>query len=246
MKKIVSVFLCISLITVGAAVFTACSNKNQGNANSDTSDTEREDLLGGWTRAESPAITEDFKKVFENATATVDWIWNKVEPVAYLQSQVVAGTNHCVLCEATTDEPDAKTTYVIVFIYEDLEGNAEVTQILSSDSEAEISDDDGGWNETSSPEMTKEAEAAFEKACETLTGAEYTPVALLSTQIVAGTNYRIICESRPSVPFPESGYVIITVSSDLNGNSEILDTVEFRHKDILQDTHMESETDGGE
>ena len=66
--------------------------------------------------------------------------------------------------------------------------------------------------------MTDAAKAALEKACETLTGAEYTPVALLATQIVAGTNYRIICQSTPAVPGAESSYVIVTVYADLQGN----------------------------
>ena len=90
--------------------------------------------------------------------------------------------------------------------------------------------------------MTDDAKTAFEKACETLTGADYTPVALLATQIVAGTNYRIICESRPAVPIPECGYVIVTVYADLEGNAEITDTIEFNHRDIYKGTSEESET----
>ena len=47
---------------------------------------------------------------------------------------------------------------------------------------------DGGWAEAESPEITDELKALFEKACETLTGAELSPISLLETQVVAGMN----------------------------------------------------------
>ncbi len=242
MKKAVSILLCLLLIAAGASVFTACSKQNKENENTNNVESG-EGIAGGWTIAGSPVITDDFKKVFEKAASELDGV--DYTPVAYLASQVVAGTNHCVLCKATPVVPDAKTTYSIVYIYEDLEGNAEITEIVSSSTDAQSAEGDtvGGWAEAESPEMTDEAKTALEKACETLTGAEYTPVALLATQVVAGTNYRMICESRPSVPFPECGYVIVTVYADLEGNAEITDTIEFRHKDIYNDTSEESETD---
>lgn len=235
MKKAFSIILCLSLIAVSAIVLSACGKQNKESENTSNID-------GGWIKAGSPVITDDFEKVFEKAVSKLDGV--DYTPVAYLASQVVAGTNHCVLCKATPVVPGAKTTYSIVYIYEDLEGNAEITEIVSSTADALHAEGDiaGGWNETESPELTDDAKTALEKACETLTGAEYTPVALLATQVVAGTNYRMICESRPSVPFPECGYVIVTVYADLKGHAEITDTIEFRHKDIYKGTTQESET----
>ncbi|MBR7188877.1 MAG: hypothetical protein IKD53_10020, partial [Clostridia bacterium] len=52
-------------------------------------------LAGGWTPAADPAVTEDMKEMFDRALEGllgVDYV-----PVAYLGSQVVAGTNHCIL-----------------------------------------------------------------------------------------------------------------------------------------------------
>ena len=210
MNKILSIILCISLIAACAAVFAACGKQNKEKEN--TGDTESGgEIDGGWTRAGSPVITDDFNKVFDKAVSEFDGV--DYTPVAYLASQVVAGSNHCVLCKATPVVPDAKTTYAIVYVYEDLEGNAEITEIISSSADAQTAEGDivGGWAETGSPEMTDDARKALEKACETLTGAEYTPVALLATQIVAGTNYRIVCESRPSVPSAERGYAIARI-----------------------------------
>lgn len=243
MKKIISLLICVTVIIVSVTVFAACSKQNKQNENTNSNNTESGGkILGGWTKADSPVITDDFKKIFDKAVAELDGV--DYVPVAYLSSQVVAGTNHCVLCKATPVVPNAKTTYSIVYIYEDLEGKAEITETVSSKADAQSAEEDvvGGWNETESPEMTDLAKKALEKACETLTGTEYTPVALLATQVVAGTNYRIICESKPSVPIPECGYVIVTVYADLNGNAEITDTIEFQHRDIYNDTPENSET----
>lgn len=240
MKKIISLLICAAIIIVSVTAFAACSKQNE-NTNSNNTESGGE-ISGGWTKADSPVITDDFKKVFDKAVAELDGV--DYVPVAYLSSQVVAGKNHCVLCKATPVVPNAKTTYSIVYIYEDLEGKAEITEIVSSKADAQSAEEDvvGGWNETESPEMTDEAKKALEKACETLTGAEYTPVALLATQVVAGTNYRIICESKPSVPIPECGYVIVTVYADLDGNAEITDTIEFQHRDIYNNAPENSET----
>ena len=233
MKKAISFILCLSLIAACILAFASCGKPNNDDATASRAESGGE-IVGGWSRAASPVITDDFKKVFDKAVTEFDVDYT---PVAYLASQVVAGTNHCVLCKAM------QSSYVIVYIYEDLEGNAEVTDIVFSDAAAQSAQGDvvGGWAEPESPEMTDNAKTALEKACETLTGAAYTPVALLATQVVAGMNYRIICESRPAVPDPEVGYVIVTVYADLQGNAEITDTIEFQNK-INSNSSEASET----
>ena len=62
-------------------------------------------LVGGWTAAEDPAITDDVNALIEKALDGLVGV-NYV-PVAYLGSQVVAGTNHAILCLATAVVPDA-------------------------------------------------------------------------------------------------------------------------------------------
>lgn len=86
-------------------------------------------LVGSWTRAASPVITEEVKKVCDKAFG--GWEGVNYEPIALLKTQVVAGMNYCVLCEATVVVPDAEPTYAVVYIYEDLEGNAQITDILN-------------------------------------------------------------------------------------------------------------------
>ncbi len=86
---------------------------------------------GGWTSAADPAVTDDLRAVFDSATGGLVGV--SYVPVAYLGSQVVAGTNHAFLAQATIVMPNAEPYYVIVYIYEDLAGNAEVMNIAEFD-----------------------------------------------------------------------------------------------------------------
>ncbi len=84
--------------------------------------------VGGWAYAESTVITDDIFKVMEKATETLTGA--TYEPVAYIGSQVVAGTNHAILCKSTPSvaELNGATTYVLVYVYEDLQGKCEITE----------------------------------------------------------------------------------------------------------------------
>jgi hypothetical protein len=95
------------------------------------------DKVGGWSYAESTEITDDMKKVMEKATETLTGA--TYEPVAYIGSQVVAGTNHAILCKSTPSvaELNGATTYVLVYVYQDLQGNCEITE--TTDIEMKVS-----------------------------------------------------------------------------------------------------------
>ena len=57
-------------------------------------------------------------------------------PVAYLGSQVVAGTNHAFLCRAVTAYPGSLETdpaYAMVYLYEDLSGQVSILSIADFD-----------------------------------------------------------------------------------------------------------------
>ncbi len=186
-------------------------------------------LLGGWTRAESPVVTDEIRNIIEKATENIDGV--TYTPIAYISSQVVAGTNHAVLCALTPVIPDPVPYYAIVTIYEDLQGNAEITGVVESRAEVEAAPGteglSGGWTAPESPEVTDEAKAALEKAVEKMTGAEYEPVALLATQVVAGLNYAVFCAVTPVVPNAETGYAVVHVYEDLQGNASVTDVFDF-------------------
>ena len=69
--------------------------------------------------------------------------------------------------------------------------------------------------------------AAWAKATENLDGAEYTPVALLATQVVAGVNYCILCQITPVVPDAESHWSLVYIYADLQGNAEIMNVYDL-------------------
>lgn len=108
MKKLLSLLLILLLL--GASVAMA-----------------EENLAGGWTPSLSPEITEELTRLFEKGlseTVGVDYV-----PIAYLGSQVVAGTNHCFLCQATVVYPDAQPYYALVYLYQALDGSVSLLNV---------------------------------------------------------------------------------------------------------------------
>ena len=88
----------------------------------------------------------------------------------------------------------------------------------------------GGWTRAESPEVPGEVKALLEKAAEKLLGAEYEPVALIGSQVVAGTNYQLLCRITPVVPDAVPHYAIVTLYEDPDGNASITDILEAMDK----------------
>lgn len=87
--------------------------------------------VGGWAPAADPTITDEIKALLDKATEGLDGV--AYDPITYLGSQVVAGTNHAILCKATVLNLNAIPTWKIVYIYEDLQGNVSVMNIADFD-----------------------------------------------------------------------------------------------------------------
>ncbi len=86
-------------------------------------------LAGGWSVADDQSITDEINNMFWQAmdsyqTGTITIAYT---PVVVLGTQVVAGTNYAVLCRAS--EINKGTKWVIVYLYQDLEGFASVLSI---------------------------------------------------------------------------------------------------------------------
>ena len=87
-------------------------------------------LSGGWTPSADPAVTEELQALFDKGTEALTGI--SYLPVAYLGSQVVAGTNHAFLCRAVTAYPgslEMAPAYAMVYLYEDLSGHVSILSI---------------------------------------------------------------------------------------------------------------------
>ncbi len=90
-----------------------------------------EGLVGGWQTAEDSTVTEELQAIFDKGMEGLVGVG--YTPVAYLGSQVVAGTNHAFLCRAVTVVPDAVPRWTVVFLYEDLQGNVSLMNIADFD-----------------------------------------------------------------------------------------------------------------
>ena len=90
---------------------------------------ETEPVSGGWTaNADDPTlIPEAALEAFNKATEEL--VGCDYEPIALLGSQVVAGTNYCLLCKCTVVTPDAPVSYVLMYIYSGVDGTNEVLDI---------------------------------------------------------------------------------------------------------------------
>lgn len=73
--------------------------------------------------------------------------------------------------------------------------------------------------------------AAFEKALECMTGASYTPIRVLSSQVVAGMNCCVLCQAQVVVPEAKPYYTLAFVYEDLDGNAEF---TQFKDLDLAQ------------
>lgn len=87
----------------------------------------------------------------------------------------------------------------------------------------------GGWEITDhdAEELPEDAQRAFDKAKDKLTDGEYKPVSLLATQLVAGTNYCILCRVTPSDAASEQKWTLVYIYADLQGNADIMNTYDL-------------------
>lgn len=241
----------LALAGVMAAAFAGCGSSTESTTGSSTTGTtaaaqastaagnenvtekatggEEEMIVGGWS-VSSMEITDAHKELFKKAQETLTGA--VYTPIALLGTQVVAGKNYRFLCykEASVSELNAEPVYAIVVIYEDLKNNASITEIKDSEVPAPVSGKDvvGAYEASSDLAMNDDATKAFTLATETLTGVEYKAVALLGSQVVAGKNYRILCESKASTGNSETGWAILTVYADLEGHAEVTDIAEMK------------------
>lgn len=228
MKKTVSVcmtaVMALSLLVGGAVQASALSAQAAKTAEPAAAVSEENCISDNWKRAADPALTDTVRKVFDKAFDGLEGV--SYTPYALLASRTTAkGTQYRVLCRMTVCYPGAQEQYVVVTLQRGLLGRAEILNVDDALCETDLVDDKemtGGWQEAQSPAMTDEAKAAFEKATEGLLCVDYVPVALLSTQVVAGTNYRILCEATEVYPGAETHYAVMTVYEGLDGSANIL------------------------
>ncbi|MBR0356226.1 MAG: hypothetical protein IJH54_01990 [Clostridia bacterium] len=192
-----------------------------------------EPLAGGWTPAEDSSLTEERLAIFEKGMAAllgVDYV-----PLAYLGSQVVAGTNHVFLVKGTMVVPTQPVSYALAYLYEDLQGGVQILTIADlpivpqEDGTLALPEEGlmGGWHYAEDPAFTDEDEAKLEGALQNQVGASYTIVAYVGEQVVAGLNRCLLVQVTPVVPDARPHYALAYVYTDLQGESTLTEVMDL-------------------
>ena len=216
-------------VLLAVVLLTGCGKKEEEQK-------PEEPVVGGWelnkeVKATTLMMEED--DVFKKATA--NYTDYTLEPIGYLGSQVVAGTNHMFLCKATKD---GEVTFKVIVVYEDLSGKAEIKEVrdfkvedfAGTDMGGNNEEVTGGWAASSQcgeSSLTEEEREMFKSATEKLLGVDYKPVAVLATQLVSGKNYAILSVGATVTENPVFNIYVVTVYKDLSGNSEVKSVAEL-------------------
>lgn len=76
----------------------------------------------------------------------------------------------------------------------------------------------GGW--TAYHKLTAKDQAVFNEAMKGFVGVQYQPFEV-STQVVAGMNYRFKCKSTVPLPTPIHGEAVVQIFQSLDGSAHI-------------------------
>ena len=187
---------------------------------------------GGWTinTKAGAYVTKAQNKLFAQATKGLAGV--SYTPIFVMSKQVVAGTNYAYFCKAQTITAKPKTSWKIAIVYKPLSGKAKLIAVnnfnfknISTRANApKATDATGAWENLSkkytSKVLPKKARTAFNKAKKAYVGVDLTPLVLLSTQTVAGTNYRYLCSGF--VPGSSTtNYYAVDVYQNLKGKAKI-------------------------
>lgn len=246
MKKLIAILLCTLMLTSTVACIVKVETTEspeieeqpetnvQPEADAQPETEPVTGKVGGWTIADDTAMTDELRAIFEKALEELVGV-NYV-PVACLGTQVVAGTNYCFLTQGTVVYPDAVPQFKLVYVYADLEGNAQLLNIVdmpvvpNEDGTVSVPSTEalmGGWTYESDPAVSDELKAELDKALEGLAGADYLPIANLASQVVNGMNRCILCKVTPVVPNPVSHYALVYCYVSADGNESLTSAIDF-------------------
>ena len=189
-----------------------------------------DDKVGGWALyvdAEKISIPNEAEAAFTEAVK--EYKDMTLEPIALIATQTVSGTNYMFFCRGTKDKV---IDFEIAIIYKDLEGVSKVTKVTKFDLEKYVSKEIefkkenvvGGWEVNANIEEWKvdgDALNAFEAVTKELTGVMYSPVAILGTQVVSGTNYALLTYNTITNETHDTYVGVMTIYKDLQGNYKL-------------------------
>ena len=231
MRKVLLITAIIAALTIGLFALTGCENKDVENVVNELSQTQ---LVGGWETKltnEQVNLNEEALKIFTEARNKYTAL--ELDPVALIAQQVVAGTNRMYLAKGYQKGEPANALYEMVKVYTDLANNSSITEVCEFDyseyTNVNVEGNEdilaGGWTvsvPTKGAKLEEKVQAIFDKATSTITGVTYYPIALVGKQLVAGTNYAILCYATPSTGEEVRGTInLVTIYEDLTGTATV-------------------------
>lgn len=183
---------------------------------------DKGDVVGGYT------INTIAGELPEAAAAAFEAAETEYTPLALIGQQLVAGTNYFIL---VNDNGELK----VVKIYSSLEGKVELIDTFDFDlskyysqelNVAKVGHEDGaaiapsdvGAGLTAMPQALATATSAAFADFDTLS---LTPLAQVATQVVAGTNYALVCQGKTSED--DQGYIyMVILYSGVDGTNSVV------------------------
>lgn len=182
------------------------------------------DAVGGWEVAETTYsfLSAGQRRIFEKGID--EDLEDDYEPVVVLAKQVVNGTRYVFLCQDTDEEEWNIVTMVratnkkVTF---GTDNDLEIANIAYSDKPRSGNTAGGLMIRTIKNRpaaLENDVRNVFTKALTGYTTYSLRPIALLGTQLVAGTNYRFLCLGIGS---GVKDLFIVDVYNDLQGVSKV-------------------------
>lgn len=218
-KKLLVIITIIALLTI-----TGCKNKKEDN---------KEQKVGGWELVltdKQVNITDEELNIFNNASKKYNDL--KLEPVALLAEQVVAGKNYMFFAKAKNEYKN-ETTYKMVVVYNDLKNNSsiksvedfDISKYAGEESPKKYSTSVGTWtiNGTGKALMLddEKVQYAFDNASSNMDSMLFNPICLIGKQIVSGTNYAILTYGKGANGEDDESVYVATIYENLDGESEM-------------------------
>ena len=235
-KKMIACFMVLSMLAGCSSKKDTAAEENNAEASTETAETtaaeteETENIVGGWTLNEDVKEAEIDSSILEAFDSVkTSYSGGELQALAVLGTQVVSGTNYAILAK------EDKAGYAVAVLYADLSGNVELRQVtpldISAKSYGELEDGnlDGGWSSSQLTAVDPETEYVeiLNKAQEAFVGSELTYIMCLGTQLVSGTNYCFLCESKLVTAEPTTSPKLVYVYKDLDGNCSITDIADL-------------------
>ena len=190
------------LLVILLAVLILCSLAGCGQKKTEQT------MTGSWELTDSAELTSEARESFDKAME--GFVGVNYEPIAFLGSQIVSGTNRSFLCEATVVYPNAKPYYAVVTVYTDLQGKSSILNIVALnlgeilESGEIVNGDTADTQMLGSWKIDRESSVNAENA-----------VMHLASQVVSGKNHCVLCK----------GWVLTFIYENTEGKTEVLKSV---------------------